>query len=279
MSTLYLVATPIGNLEDITARALRVLGEVVLIAAEDTRRTQKLLAHFGIQTNLTSYFEHNKLRKLNIILKALDQGEVALVSDAGTPAFNDPGYELVRAVIEAGHKVSPIPGPCAPVAALTASGLPTDRFLYLGYLPRKSAERCRLLEEVSGFPYTLVCLETPHRLLSALEDVLTVLGDRQVTVAREITKRYEEFYRGTVSETLGYFRKAPPRGEITLVLSGILKQADPWTSDRVQGEIIAALSRGESPTQISKRLSDESNWPRRKVYDQIVELRKKRPGS
>ena len=279
MSTLYLVATPIGNLEDITARALRVLGEVVLIAAEDTRRTQKLLAHFGIQTNLTSYFEHNKLRKLNIILKALDQGEVALVSDAGTPAFNDPGYELVRAVIEAGHKVSPIPGPCAPVAALTASGLPTDRFLYLGYLPRKSAERCRLLEEVLGFPYTLVCLETPHRLLSALEDVLTVLGDRQVTVAREITKHYEEFYRGTVSKTLDYFRKAPPRGEITLVLSGILKQADPWTSDRVQDEILAALSRGESPTQISKRLSEESNWPRRKVYDQIVELRKKRPGS
>src|SRR6185369_834005 len=159
MGILYLVATPIGNLEDISARALRILREARLIAAEDTRHTRKLLTHFDIHTPLTSYFEHNKLSKLDIILTALAEADVALVSDAGTPAINDPGYELVKAALAAGHTVSPIPGPSAPVAALAASGLPTDSFLYLGYLPRKSADRREVLRSVYELPHTLIFLE------------------------------------------------------------------------------------------------------------------------
>ena len=279
MSILFLVATPIGNLEDITTRALRVLSEVVLIAAEDTRQTQKLLNHFNIKTRLTSYFEHNKLGKLKVILDALAQGDVALVSDAGTPGLNDPGYELVRAVLELGHQVSPIPGPNAPVAALVASGLPTDRFLYLGYLPRKSVNRLRLLEDIQHMPYTLIFLESPHRLLSTLDDVLPIFGDRQITVAREITKRHEEFFRGTISEAITRFIEIPPRGEITLVLSGASQQVELWTTERIQEAIIEALSRGETPTQIAKGLSPVSGWPRRQLYDRITEIRKQNPDS
>lgn len=279
MSILFLVATPIGNLEDITTRALRVLSEVVLIAAEDTRQTQKLLNHFNIKTRLTSYFEHNKLGKLKVILDALAQGDVALVSDAGTPGLNDPGYELVRAVLESDHQVSPIPGPNAPVAALVASGLPTDRFLYLGYLPRKSVNRLRLLEDIQHMPYTLIFLESPHRLLSTLDDVLSIFGDRQITVAREITKRHEEFFRGTISEAITRFIEIPPRGEITLVLSGASQQVELWTTERIQEAIIEALSRGETPTQIAKGLSPVSGWPRRQLYDRITEIRKQNPDS
>ncbi|MDW8356235.1 MAG: 16S rRNA (cytidine(1402)-2'-O)-methyltransferase, partial [Bryobacterales bacterium] len=163
MGALYLVATPIGNLEDITARALRVLRKVSLIAAEDTRHTRGLLAHFDIHTPLTSYFEHNKLTKLDVILAALETGDVALVSDAGMPALSDPGYELVRAALDAGHDVIPIPGPSAITAALAASGLPTDAFVYLGFLPRKAGERRRLLESLRAEPRTLVAFESPHR--------------------------------------------------------------------------------------------------------------------
>ena len=171
MNTLYLVATPIGNLEDFSPRAERILREAQLIAAEDTRVTGKLLAHFSISTPQSSYFEHNKLKKLDRILAALDEGDVALVSDAGTPGINDPGYELVRAALAAGHQVSPIPGPSSPIAALVASGLPTDSFIYLGYLPRKSKERCTRLQEYESFPHTLIFLESPHRVLGALADI------------------------------------------------------------------------------------------------------------
>jgi 16S rRNA (cytidine1402-2'-O)-methyltransferase len=187
MSTLYLVATPIGNLEDISARALRTLREVRLIAAEDTRHTARLLQHYDIHTPCLSYHEHNKLVRLERVLEVLQDGDVALVSDAGTPALNDPGYELVRAVIDSGHSVSPIPGACAPIAALVSSGLPTDAFLYLGYLPRKPQERNRLLAGVSNLPYTLVFLEAPHRLLHAWKTASS-LGDRQMQWA-ELTKR------------------------------------------------------------------------------------------
>ncbi|MGW8249455.1 MAG: 16S rRNA (cytidine(1402)-2'-O)-methyltransferase, partial [Anaerolineales bacterium] len=184
MGTLYLIATPIGNLEDISARALRLLNEVAYIAAEDTRQTRKLLSHFGIHTPVTSYHEHNKQSKIGFVLEQLASGDVGLVSDAGTPNLNDPGYELVRAALDAGYAVSPIPGACAPVAALIASGLPTDAFLYLGYLPRKSAERRRSLAEIAHLPYSLVFLESPHRLVASLEDLLAILGNRQVAVAR-----------------------------------------------------------------------------------------------
>src|SRR5512134_1052473 len=238
MGTLYLVATPIGNLEDMSTRAVRILRESILIAAEDTRHTGKLLKHFQIETPITSYFEHNKLKKLDSILDKLSQGDVALVSDAGTPAINDPGYELVKAALASGRDVVPIPGPSAPIAALTVSGLPTDSFLYLGYLPHKTSERHRRLEEVEGQTYTLVFLESPYRIVEALEDISSILGDRRICVAREMTKMFEEYWRGNVSGAVEHFKAQPARGEFTLVLAG--KKAETtvgWTEEELLGAI------------------------------------------
>ena len=272
MSTLYLVATPIGNLEDITARALRVLREVQLIAAEDTRHTGKLLKYFAIETPLTSYFEHNKLSKLDNLLAKLAEGDVALVSDAGTPALNDPGYELVRAALDAGHTVSPVPGPSAPLAALVASGLPTDRFLYLGYLGRKTADRRRQIAEVAALPYTLIFLETPHRLLAALADLQVELGDRQIAVARELTKLHEEIFRGMISEAAAHFDGFPPKGEITLVVDGAPPEAVQWSLERVRASLKAGLARGDSVSALSREISAQSSWKRREIYRLASEM-------
>lgn len=274
MSTLHLVATPIGNLEDITARALRLLRETRLIAAEDTRHTARLLTHFGIHTPLTSYHEHNKLAKLDTILAALAEGDVALVSDAGTPALNDPGYELVRAVLQAGHAVSPVPGACAPVAALVASGLPTDAFLYLGYLPRKSNERRQWLQSVGGMPYTLVFLETPHRLLESLEDILQTLGDREIAVARELTKVHEEIFRGLVGAACDRFRQQPARGEITLVVRGADAAEGRWPEERVRQAVRRALENGAAASQAAAQIAAESGWAKREVYPLALEKKR-----
>jgi 16S rRNA (cytidine1402-2'-O)-methyltransferase len=217
---LYLVATPIGNLEDITLRALRVLREARLIAAEDTRHTRQLLNHFGIETPCISYHEHNKLERITAILAALAEGDVALVSDAGTPGVSDPGFELVQAVIAAGFPVSPIPGPSALLAALTASGLAPDRFCFVGFLPRRGAERRAVLSDLADLTLTIVAFEAPHRLTDTLADIQAVLGDRPVVVARELTKRYEEFKRGTASTVLAHVLEHRPRGEYTLVIAG-----------------------------------------------------------
>jgi 16S rRNA (cytidine1402-2'-O)-methyltransferase len=224
MGTLYLIATPIGNLEDMSPRAVRILKESTLIAADDTRHTGKLLKHFEIDTPLTSYFEHNKLNKLDFILEKLAGGDVALVSDAVTPAINDPGYELVKAALASGWNVVPIPGPSAPIAALTVSGLPTDSFLYLGYLPHKAGDRRKSLGQVADLTYTLIFFETPHRILESLEDILSTLGDRRICVAREMTKMYEEYWRGNVSGAIEYFKSKEPRGEFTLVIEGKTKE-------------------------------------------------------
>lgn len=272
MGTLYLVATPIGNLEDISARALRILRESCLIAAEDTRRTRKLLHHYSIKTPSTSYHEHSRQSKLSKVLSALEEGDVALVSDAGTPGLNDPGFELVRAALDAGHIVSPIPGPSAPIAALVASGLPTNAFLYLGYLPRKSTERRRLLEEIADQPYTLIFLETPHRLLSALEELEDVLGDRQVAVARELTKLHEEIFRGRLNEARAHFTTQPPRGEFTLIIAGRPLGKERWPEERLQVALTDALAKGLSPPQIASQVAAESRWPRRDVYRLLTDL-------
>ncbi|MFN2199379.1 MAG: 16S rRNA (cytidine(1402)-2'-O)-methyltransferase [Anaerolineales bacterium] len=272
MGTLFLVATPIGNLEDITARAVRVLGEVRLVAAEDTRQTRKLLSHLEIHTPLTSYYEHNKLTKLEYILGELEMGDVALVSDAGTPGLNDPGYELVQAALAAGHAVSPVPGPNAPVSALVASGLPTDRFLYLGYLPRKSSERRRLLEEVQALPYTLVFLETPHRLAAALQDLHAVLGDRSAAVARELTKLYEEIRRDTLGNLAAYYQANPPRGEITLVVAGASDTPEIWPEVQLEAALQQALEADEPPSQAAGRLAAASGWPRRVIYRRLISM-------
>lgn len=267
MGTLYLVATPIGNLQDLSPRAIRILREVRLIAAEDTRHTRALLRHFDIHTPLTSYFEHNKLTKLDVILAELAQGEVALVSDAGMPAINDPGYELVKAALQAGHAVSPVPGPSAPIAALAASGLPTDRFLYLGYLPRKSGERKSLLEQIVSLPYTLIFFETPHRLLEALEDLESVLGDRPMCAAREISKVHEEFIRGRISQVRAHFTETAPRGEFVLVMRGQVSGGNPlWDRDTLLAAIQKEKAAGKKAREIAAALSAPSGWPKREVY-------------
>jgi 16S rRNA (cytidine1402-2'-O)-methyltransferase len=273
---LYLVATPIGNLEDMSPRAVRTLREARLIAAEDTRVTRKLLTHFDLHTPLTSYFEHNKLTKLESILAALTEGDVALVSDAGTPAINDPGYELVRAALSAGHSICPIPGPSAPLAALASSGLPTNTFLYLGYLARKSSERRAHLQQVENLPYTLLFLESPHRLLAALKDLKFSLGDRQIAVARELTKVHEGIWRGSISEAIEYFTQTEPRGEFTLVIAGKTKsKKQEWTEDRVGAAIKTGLNLGESPSTLAKRVAEESGWERREIYKLATNFQKR----
>jgi 16S rRNA (cytidine1402-2'-O)-methyltransferase len=276
MSTLYLVATPIGNLEDISARALRILREVRLIAAEDTRHTAKLLQRYDIHTPSLSYHEHNKLVRLERVLEALQEGDVALVSDAGTPALNDPGYELVCAVIAAGHAVSPIPGASAPIAALVASGLPTDAFLYLGYLPRKAGERQHLLAQVSNLPYTLIFLETPHRLLASLEDLKAELGNRQIAIGRELTKLHEEIFRGSLSEAQQHFTENPPRGEFTLVLRGNTVQTERWTEEHLNTELQARLTQGEPTSQMASQLVRPTGWSRREIYQHILKIQGKK---
>ena len=218
MSTLYIVATPIGNLRDITLRALRVLGEVSLIAAEDTRTTRKLLSHYDIDTPCTSYHDHNRLSKLPAILEALSQGDIALVSDAGTPAISDPGAELAAAADKAGHKVVPVPGPSSLTAALSVAGIETDQFVYLGFLPRRGGPRRKLFESLVGEARSWVAFEAPHRIAETLTDIRDTLGDRQVVVCRELTKLHEEVFRGTVTDALEHF--AEPRGEFTLIVRG-----------------------------------------------------------
>ncbi len=267
MGTLYLVATPIGNLEDLSPRAVRILREARLIAAEDTRHTRALLNHFDLHTPLTSYFEHNKLSKLDAILAALSLGDVALVSDAGTPAINDPGYELVKAALQAGYAVSPIPGPSAPVAALAASGLPTDSFLYLGYLPRKSGERRAFVEKVLDAPYTLIFFETPHRLLEALSDLEAVLGDRQISIARELTKLHEQFVRGRISEVRAHFTETAPRGEFVLVVAGAA-QAESllWSEATLLAAIHQKIEAGQKTREIAAELAALSGWNKKEIY-------------
>jgi 16S rRNA (cytidine1402-2'-O)-methyltransferase len=220
MGILYLVSTPIGNMEDITLRALRVLRGAALIAAEDTRHAGRLLDRYELTTPCISYHEHNKLARLDDVLAALASGDVALVSDAGTPAMSNPGFELINACIAAGFPVVPIPGPSAPIAALVASGLPADQFIYLGFLPRKGPDRRILLQSLAELPQTLVCFEAPHRIAAAFEDMLVILGDRRVVVARDLTKPHEEFRRERISQALAHFSAHRPRGEFTLVVEG-----------------------------------------------------------
>lgn len=247
MGTLYLIPTPIGNLEDMTLRALRLLKSVALIAAEDTRTSHILLKHYDIHTPLTSYHEHNKLTKLDAILNALQTGDVALISDAGTPAISDPGYELIRAVLDAGYRIEPLPGANALLPALTASGLPTDKFLFLGFFPRKSGAQTALLQEIRALRYTLLFYENPYRVVDTLRVIHQELGNRAGCVAREISKLYEEFVRGDLESLIAYFEATAPRGEVVLVVGGASENAPQrWDEAQVRAEIIKRRATGES---------------------------------
>ncbi|MFQ5841362.1 MAG: 16S rRNA (cytidine(1402)-2'-O)-methyltransferase [Thermodesulfobacteriota bacterium] len=218
---LYVVSTPIGNLDDITLRALKILRHVDLIAAEDTRRTRRLLSHFDIHTPLVSYFEHNELKKLDKLLSQMKRGkEVALVSDAGTPGISDPGYRLIQQAIEREIPVIPVPGPSAVVAALSISGLPTDSFYFAGFLPKKGGKRGKLLKKLGEMDGTSILYESPHRLMKTLEDLREVCGDRQIAVTRELTKAFEEAIRGRISEVINTLKGKRIRGELTIVLAG-----------------------------------------------------------
>jgi|SRR5579859_1341053 len=284
MGTLYLVATPIGNLEDITLRALRVLREVSLIAAEDTRHTRKLLNHFDIPTRAISYHEHSPAARRDLIVAALASGNVALVSDAGTPAISDPGAELVRAALAAGYAVVPIPGPVAAISALIASGLPSDTFTFLGFLPRKSTERRALLVGVRAEPRTLVLYEAPHRLLACLDDLRTVLGDREIAVARELTKLHEAWLRGPISAVRAQaVAGAGPRGEYTLVVAGATAgeerpgeegdERDERPVEEVARERLRALLHDGARTgPAAARIAKELGLPKRVAYRLALDL-------
>ncbi len=266
--------TPIGNLEDITLRALRILREVQLIAAEDTRTTRKLLDRYEITTPLTAYHEHNKLTKLDRVLDALVSGDVALVSDAGTPGISDPGFELIHEAISRGVMVIALPGPSAVITALVASGLPTDSYVYLGFLPRKAKALRDALSEVAGERRTLVAYESPNRLAETLAAVVEVLGNRPVAVARELTKIYEEVRRGTATEVLTYYQEHEPRGEITIVIGGANSHADdqPWDEEHVRQALQIRLGAGEPRKQAAKSIAEQAGWDSRDVYDLSLSL-------
>ncbi len=264
MGTLYIVPTPIGNLDDITLRAVKVLREASLIAAEDTRRAAILLSHFDLHTPVTSYFEHNKLSKLERILDALEQGDVALISDAGTPGLSDPGYELIRSAIERGHSIVPLPGATAAIPALVASGLPTDSFVFVGFLSRSGGDRKRALEEVKSDRRTLIFYEAPHRVRDALQDMLTVLGDRSICVARELSKVHEEIWRGSIAGAIQRFG-VEALGEFVLVVAGA-PEADRWDEDRVRAALAAEIERGAAPSEAARRVAEISSWSKRAVY-------------
>ncbi len=272
---LYVVATPIGNLEDITLRAIRTLNEVGLIAAEDTRRTRVLLNAYGIKTALTSYHEHNKKAKLGYLLDCLQSRDLALVSEAGMPGVSDPGYELIVAATQQGIRVIPIPGPSAVVTALAVSTLPTNRFTYLGFLPKKKAERIRFLGSIAHEQGTIVAFESPHRLLSSLSDMAQVLGNRRIAIARELTKIHEEVFRGTIQEAMEYFQQ--PRGEFTLVIEGKKEEAEEsLLTPKIEKELRSLIDKGIAAKEIVARLSPTTGLSRKELYQACLKLKSNR---
>ena len=272
MPNLYVVATPIGNLEDISLRALRVLREVRLIATEDTRKTRRLLNAYGIKTPMTSYYEHNKMTKLEYILNYLKEDDVALVSEAGMPGISDPGYELIGAANQNGIPVIPVPGPSAVITALVVSGLPTDRFLYLGFLPRRTSARKQALESVAQETGTLVILEAPHRLQPTLYDLKLVFGDRQLAVCRELTKLHEEVFRGNISQAIARFTE--PRGEFTLVIEGKGEEKEQKANSDIEKRLCDMYQGGVKAKEAIARMAGETGLSRRELYRAWLKMNK-----
>jgi 16S rRNA (cytidine1402-2'-O)-methyltransferase len=270
MPSLYVVATPIGNLEDITLRALRVLRDVKLIAAEDTRKTRLLLNKYDIKTTMTSYYEANKLSKLESLLDILKEIDVALVSEAGMPGISDPGYELIREAGKRGIPVIPVPGASSIITALAVSGLPTDRFTYIGFLPNKSSARRRALESVKDETGTIIALEAPHRMTDALEDILNTLGDRKIAVCRELTKFYEEVFRGTVGEAIKHFTE--PRGEFTLVIEGKTAKDKPAPTGDIEKQLKILYESGATAREAVGAL-EGTGLKKKELYDLWLRLK------
>lgn len=275
---LFLCPTPIGNLKDMTFRTLEVLKSVDLIAAEDTRNTLKLLNHFDINVPLTSYYEHNKAQKGGVLMEKLKAGQnIALVSDAGMPAISDPGEDLVRLCIEEGIEVVPLPGPSAFTTALVASGLPTGRFCFEGFLTTNKRNRKEHLEEIKNDTRTLIFYEAPHKLMYTLADMLEVLGDREIVLARELTKKFEEFCRTTISAAIKKYEETPPKGEFVLIIKGADKAA-------LEEERKAALPTPEEllkeysllglrSKELSAKVAEELGLPKREVYDLYLKIK------
>ena len=273
--TLYVVATPLGNLEDLTSRAARVLREVPIVAAEDTRRARKLLAHLDAHPRLVSYHAHSDQGRADSLLRHLLNGEdVALVSDAGTPVISDPGASLVQAVREAGISVVPVAGPSAVAAALSASGIAGDRFLFLGFLPRKGPERARLLRQAATSEWTVVFYEAPHRLRELLVDLSAATGDgRRATVGRELTKVHEELRTGTLGELLAHWAEAEPRGECTVVVEGTGPAAEPAADPDLARQLAQSLlDAGHSRKEIAREVAERSGLSRNEAYRLVMEL-------
>ena len=275
LGTLYVVATPIGNLEDITLRALRILREVDLVACEDTRQTAKLLSHYQIEKPKISYHEHNEAQKAATLLSELQRGkQVALVSDAGTPCISDPGYRIVRNALENGIRVVPIPGPCSFIAALSASGRPTDSLVFFGFLPSRKRARCNALESLKNEQRTVIFFESPLRLVDTLADFVAILGERPMTVARELTKIYEEIFFGSTAEAHAHFSKKPVKGEIVLMVEkgALTKAADVFPEKSEIERKVTELTEwlGMSKNEALKELSAQYHVPKRALYKLLL---------
>lgn len=276
---LYLVATPIGNLEDMTYRAVRILGEVDLIAAEDTRNSIKLLNHFEIKTPMTSYHEHNKYEKAEeLVAKLIGGSDVAVITDAGTPGISDPGEVLVYKCYEAGIRVIPVPGACAAINGLIASGLPTRRFAFEAFLPTDKKERKMVLDELRSETRTMIIYEAPHRLIKTLKELMENLGNREATICRELTKKHETFFKTTLEKAYEYYSEAEPKGECIIVIKGLSfedikeEEAKQWENMSVEDHIRMYLSKGMDKKEAVKQVAKERGVPKRDVYDVAVEI-------
>jgi len=276
---LYICGTPIGNLEDITLRALKVLKNVKLIAAEDTRHTKKLLNHYQINTKITSYYEYNKFKKAPYLVEILKNGQdIALVSDAGMPGISDPGYVLVNLVLKNNIKIIPVPGVSALITALVVSGLPTDKFVFEGFLPRKIKERKRYFKSIENEERTVIFYETPHRLKRTLKDMLEIWGDRKIVIARELTKKFEEMIRGNLSQVISEINTKEIKGEITLVVQGGIKKKENGATDFLKDECIMEeylkklKNQGYSNRDIIKIAQEKLNIPKNLIYKKLLKM-------
>ena len=275
--TLYLVATPIGNLEDITLRALRILREADIIAAEDTRQTLKLLNHFGIRNTLVSYYEHNKAEKGNYLISRLLEGKnIALVSDAGTPGISDPGEDLVRLAVSKGIPVTMVPGPAAVIAGVVLSGLPSGRFVFEGFLPMNKRVRRERLGSISRETRTMVFYEAPHKLIHTLKDLRDLLGNRRIAIARELTKKFEEVWRTTLDEAIARYGNEPPKGEFVIILEGAdehglhEEEIKSWEEVSIEEHVRMYMDSGLDRKEAMKKVSEDRGISKRDVYNSLL---------